>query len=289
MRFLQLRYFLEVAGTQNISRTARKLHVSQSSLSRIIKELEQELSVQLFTRNGNALKLSPSGVVLQHDIGQAVEIIDHSVQRIQEMTAEKNRQITFRFETSSPMIPGIVHLIKQKIPEVSVSLIQHGLENNKPEHYDFEFSTHKIKGNINQLLIKEEILVAVSEQSKLATLKTIDVKQLRQQKLIMTGPSPLRSSIESYFQENKINPTPAFVTSDRETLHGLIAENLGIGLVPEYSWIHPDITNVELLHLTPEPLFRNIYLSYFPSIANDYYHQRVEQIIKQYFEENVLK
>ncbi|GHP13889.1 HTH-type transcriptional regulator GltC [Lentilactobacillus fungorum] len=288
MRFLQLRYFLEVARTQNISRTARHLHVSQPSLSRSIKELEDELHVQLFTRNGNALKLSQIGNIFQNDIQQAVDIIDSSVNRIQQISSDKNRQITFRFETSSPMIPGIVHRIKEKLPEVTIQLIQHGLESNQLEHYDFEFSTHPVKGNANQLLVKEEIMVAVSEASKLAELSSVKVDQLRQQQFILTGSSPLRRTIDSFFMENKVVLKPSFVTSDRETLRGLIAENFGVGLIPEYSWANPDLSHVKLLHIEPPKLFRNIYLSYYPGIASDRYHKVIEKIIKGYFAELLI-
>ena len=283
MSLLQFRYFLEVAETQNISRTARKLHVSQPSLSRSISDLEKALNVQLFVRNGNALKLSKIGSVFYRDVQQSMRILDRSIIRIREMAGEVHRQVIFRFETSSPMIPGIIHLIKETVPEVSVRLIQHGLENNNLEHYDFEFSTHPIKGNINHLLVKEEILVAVSEDSPLSPFAAIDIHELKHAKFILTGISPLRSTIESFFQKYKMKLHPSFVTSDRPTLHGLIAENMGIGIIPQYSWAHPDLSKVKLIHFAPEKLYRKIYLSYYPDLVNEKYHKLVEQAVRKYF------
>jgi DNA-binding transcriptional LysR family regulator len=56
-----LRYFVAVAETEHVGRAAEQLHVSQSPLSRQIRQLEQLLGVALFERNGRRIRLTDAG------------------------------------------------------------------------------------------------------------------------------------------------------------------------------------------------------------------------------------
>ena len=55
MNLTQLKYFTEVVKTMNMTKAATKLHIAQPSISRSIRELENELGVSLFIRQGNMI------------------------------------------------------------------------------------------------------------------------------------------------------------------------------------------------------------------------------------------
>jgi len=61
MELQQLRYFREVAEREHVTRAAENLFVSQSAISRAVTQLEEELGVPLFYRQGRAVVLSPYG------------------------------------------------------------------------------------------------------------------------------------------------------------------------------------------------------------------------------------
>ncbi len=61
MDFRVLNYFLTVAQEKTISKAAESLHLSQPTLSKQLKELEEELGVQLFTRGNREITLTEDG------------------------------------------------------------------------------------------------------------------------------------------------------------------------------------------------------------------------------------
>ena len=73
MELRVLKYFLAVAREENISAAADSLHVTQPTLSKQLKELEEELGKQLFIRGNRKITLTEEGVFLRK---RAEEIID---------------------------------------------------------------------------------------------------------------------------------------------------------------------------------------------------------------------
>lgn len=282
LRLLQLRYFILVAKTENVSRSARILHISQPSLSRALADLEKELNVELFVRNGHSLKLNENGLIFQQYIQSALNIIDDSVNRIKKNSSENKNKITLRFETSSPLIPGIINYLHQKNPKTKVELVQNGVESNTLEHYDFEFSTHKIYGNINELLMTEEIMLAVNHNNPISQNNIIAAEEIPNHPIILTTPSPLRTIIESFFKKHNLLLIPSFVTGDRYTISGLVSENIGVSFVPAFSWNHTNQEKIKLLHISPN-LERKIYLSYPKSSNLTDSNKLIIQSIKEYF------
>lgn len=76
MELRSLRYFLEIAREENMSRAAERLHVSQPTLSRTMKELEDELGKQLFTRSSYSIHLTDEGMLFRKRTEDLLEMAD---------------------------------------------------------------------------------------------------------------------------------------------------------------------------------------------------------------------
>ena len=76
MEIRVLRYFLEAAREGNITKAAGRLHISQPTLSRQLKELEQELGKKLFIRSNYSIKLTDEGMLLRKRAEDILDMVD---------------------------------------------------------------------------------------------------------------------------------------------------------------------------------------------------------------------
>jgi DNA-binding transcriptional LysR family regulator len=76
MEIRTLRYFLAVAREENMTRAAEVLHVTQPTLSKALKSLEEELGKKLFTRHSFSIRLTEEGVLLRNRAEDLVSMAD---------------------------------------------------------------------------------------------------------------------------------------------------------------------------------------------------------------------
>jgi LysR family transcriptional activator of glutamate synthase operon len=80
MELQQLKYFREVAEREHVTRAAENLFVSQSAVSRAVTQLEEELGVPLFYRQGRAVMLSPYGRSFLEHVIRALNVLESGKQ-----------------------------------------------------------------------------------------------------------------------------------------------------------------------------------------------------------------
>lgn len=88
MELRTLRYFLEIAREENMTKAAERLHVSQSALSRQVKSLEEELGKKLFLRHSFRIELTPEGNLLRKRAEDILQMVDKTTEEFQSLDSE---------------------------------------------------------------------------------------------------------------------------------------------------------------------------------------------------------
>ncbi len=80
-----LRYFLEIAREENMTRAAQRLHISQPSLSKEIKKLEEELGHELFIRTNKSMHLTDEGMLLRKRAEDIIAMVDKTAEEFSQL------------------------------------------------------------------------------------------------------------------------------------------------------------------------------------------------------------
>lgn len=122
MELRHLRYFTVLAGSLNFTRAAERLHVTQSTLSHQIKQLEDELGKRLFERSGKRIALSEEGAEFLHHATRALREIDNGLGALRHEAAQAEGELRVGTTTSFSLafIPECVASFLQRHPQVRV-------------------------------------------------------------------------------------------------------------------------------------------------------------------------
>lgn len=124
MELRHLRYFIRAAEEQNITRAAGLLHVSQPALSRQIRDLEDELGIELLARTAKSVRLTEAGRVFLEEARAVVQRAADAVRAAQAMArgSKGSLQVGYSPSPTVEILPTILRSYQQAMPGVRVNL-----------------------------------------------------------------------------------------------------------------------------------------------------------------------
>ena len=125
MELRVLQYFLAVAREQNISAAAQSLHLTQPTLSRQLKELEEELGKQLMIRGNRAITLTEEGMLLRRRAQEILELVERTEQEVMRTddSVSGNIYIGTGETDGVRQIARTAHRLQQRYPGICFHII----------------------------------------------------------------------------------------------------------------------------------------------------------------------
>ena len=124
MEFRVLRYFLAIAREGSVTGAANFLHVTQPTLSRQLKELEEELGTRLFARLSHSVALTPDGMRLRKRAEEIMEMIEKTEAEfaVQEKAISGDIHIGSGETRAMRHVAGIIREIRDEYPDIHIHL-----------------------------------------------------------------------------------------------------------------------------------------------------------------------
>lgn len=243
MELRQLRYFMEVAEREHVSEAAVHLHVAQSAVSRQIANLEGELGVSLFEREGRNIKLTQIGRIFLTHTEIAMKAIDNAKKQIDEYLDPERGTIKIGFPTSlsNHLLPNVISAFKDKHPNIAFHLRQGSyiflIDSVKKGDIDVAFLGPVPKDDPDiesHILFTENILALLPLTHHLAKKESLYLSDLKNDEFVSF---PKGYVLEKIFvdacRQAGFVPKVSSEGEDLDAIKGLVAAGIGITLLPE--------------------------------------------------------
>jgi LysR family transcriptional regulator, hca operon transcriptional activator len=246
MELRHLRYFVAVAEAGSLSVAAQqKLHTTQPSLSRQIRDLEDDVGAQLLTRSARGIELTPAGRAFLDHSRLVLAQVDAAAEAARRVAHPAKPCFVMGFLTGHELtwMPAALRILRDELPNVDVMI---------SSQYSPQLADGLSKGRVDaaflrrekgvpdlafRFLVKEPLMVVLPSDHRLAQRETINPRDLLGEKFVSVSDTApvLRAVIDNYLKRSGINIMPVHEVDHLAMAMSLIASTRGVALLPAYA------------------------------------------------------
>jgi LysR family hca operon transcriptional activator len=245
MELRHLRYFLAVAEEGSLTvAAARRLHTSQPSLSRQLRDLEEEVGAELFVRGSRGVELTSAGrAFLEHArlaLSHAAEAADAARRAAR---PHKHRfSVCFLSGQEVDWLPRVMQLLRADLPNIDfrVSSLHSPAVADAVQRGEVDLGFSRLErrpGVTYRVIAREPIVAILPSDHRLAASVAIDPQELRGEVFIgyTDIPHVLREVVRRYFEAHHVEVNPTQYLDNLATGISLVASTGGVTLLPAYA------------------------------------------------------
>lgn len=240
MTLRHIKLFIEVYKTENITKAASNLNMTQPTVTRAIQELEKYYNIQLFDRINGKLLITDEGKRFYQYAFSVLEAYKQLEQNAPNLEKNKTIRIGSTLGLGSTHIPILVSSFTKSHPQVSIKtsiynshMLQEALQNDE---LDFALIEGEIvNSNLNIRPFRDDNLVLMlPPNDKLSSYENLTLDDLKTVPIILREKGSVgRSYIESIFEANGIYIDPVMESASTSAIIHAVHYGIGISFLPE--------------------------------------------------------
>jgi len=261
-----LRYFVGVAETENVSRAALKLHISQPAVSRQVRDLEDEIGLPLLERAGKSVRLTEAGRVF---LNEARRILKHADDAVEKVRLAAGKPVSELHVGDFPLVtgrgmPSLLRHYRKAMPNVHAKLHDWPVEKEiaavRKGQLQLAIIIPPLTGNWSRELRFEELLtahicLAVSCNHPFARRRAVSLAEAAREPFVglMHEEYPQhRVYLAAVFAKVKDKPRIVEEQDGWAGVFSAVDGGAGVAIVSDaFEYAFGD--RIKLLRLTPEP------------------------------------
>jgi DNA-binding transcriptional LysR family regulator len=240
MDLRELRVFVEVVRQGGFSAATKVLFASQSTVSKAVKQLEDEVGVQLFDRVGKKVKLTAAGDVVYRHAVAMLAARDNLQNDLADMSGLRRGRIRLGLSRlgSANLFTQLVVRFRQEHPGVEFEMVERGVlhlqQALREGALDLAICRLPVPDDLDWILVHDEpLMVLLSREHPLASASSIELEPLADTPFILFEQGfALNSQIISACQVHGFTPRVAAYSGQSEFIQALVAANAGVAFLP---------------------------------------------------------
>ncbi|WP_314640956.1 LysR family transcriptional regulator [Stomatobaculum longum] len=279
MDFRQLQYLLTVAESQNITRAAESLYISQSALSHYIKNVENELGVKLFDRSTTPVTLTYAGERYMESARRILMENERLLKELRDVTQHMSGKLTIGTsrDRASYMMPRLLPPFAERYPGIELEVytasgqkLMEVLRNGRVDMVLLPADWKTEAQGLSSVAIYAEELVLAAKRGIIPASAKIQGKNVIIPSAIKDYPffmlfqeHAIRMFCDNFFKRKQIRPKIKMEFSSNISCYRMAATGMGLAIVP-YLTTRMSNTDgeVEILSLADPPETWQVYMFY---------------------------
>lgn len=244
MELRHLRCFLAVADELHFARAAERLHIEQSPLSRAIRELEEDLGVQLFARTTRSTRLTRAGALFLEHVPRVFAALQQARDSVLAVAHGYFGQLRIALSDSiaPSRLPTLLAQCRVEEPDVEIRLfevpVSQQLQGLRDELYDAGFAQSDETGDgiLAMPVWRDPLAVAVPAGHPLAARRRIGLDEVLQYPLVMCDPQVCEGharQVARVLRAADREPLVAGQVASMELMMALVSAGYALGLAGE--------------------------------------------------------
>lgn len=260
--------FLALAEAQHFTRAAERCHLSQSAFSQKIARIEKEAGVALFVRSTRNVALTPEGEVFVEEVRRIQQDLRHALAHLQDLATRRVGKVAVAAlpSVAAVWMPQVIARYRAANPMIRVqlfdSLAQRSLDLLRSGAVDMAVTAG---GDLREFdlteLKKERFFLVCRPDHAFAAKRWVTLAQLANEDFVhLARSSSVRQCIDAA-QAQPLGDTGGLEAEHLATVAGLVAQGLGVSVVPELTLFHFRRAELAAVPVRAAHLVRPIYLA----------------------------
>jgi DNA-binding transcriptional LysR family regulator len=253
MELSDLNVFRTVVAAGGITRAAEQLHRVQSNVTTRVRQLEEDLGVELFIRQGKKLSLSPAGRVLLDYADRLLALATEAREALQDPSPRGAFRLGSMESTASVRLPAVLSKYHCRYPSVALEL-----RTGNTRH----LATSVLMGELDAALVAEPLPEGPFDKVPVFTEKLVIIAaanhppirraaDIRTKAILAFEPGcAYRQRMETWFDDHELLPERLFELDSYHAMMGCAAAGMGVAMVPASvveTYTHPEALSVHPL------------------------------------------
>lgn len=265
MEIRHLECFVAVAHSESFTKAAEEIHVSQPSISKMIKEIETQVGTELFYRDTKHVELTDAGRAFLEQAQQIVALFQNLNHGLDEKMEEQGGKIRIGFPpiTSVTIFSHVLGVFKQEHPNVEIYLFEYGSKEIEKGIQEGELdigivSTPVTNADLYDMfwLTRDSLQLVLHPEHRLVRSPDVKISDLADEFFVLYRRDyRLYDQIIGRCNAEGFRPKIIFETSQLEFMIQIIAANMGIAFLPSRVCRQLDRSHVVARPLNDRPIY----------------------------------